>query len=451
MIDHAKKLTTKLLVIVNTAIAIAAFYFFLVPFGILVKDLQDPGLSKGELPSFTYRWHRNISEDFGMWAKQRVASKKALELYTGDISGTEWPMFSAVYFLWATEVLQEQWEKGAKKTESPVIYSKPAIEAAVALVVDPNNAKWVKDHWGDDYLNNENIFYRMLLISGLTSYQKLLGDEQYKSLLVEQVTSLSGELNDSPFGLLDDYPGQCYPVDVLPAISSIQRAGQLLGIDYSSFVKRSIRAFEGSRLDKLNDLPAYIANSKTGNGYGPARGVGVSYMLIWAPELWSDTSRKWYGQYEAHFWEEGTFVTGFREFQRGVFDTNFYFDVDSGPVVGGIGVAASAFGLGAARVNGRFDHAYPLGAEALVASWPLWDGTLLVPRMLSNLSDAPYLGETALLFNMTRMPLVVEKFRGNKRLPLIVYLGLFVYLLLGLVLIVPSTVYNVRFLKRLQS
>ena len=48
-------------------------------------------------------------------------------------------------------------------------------------------------------------------------------------------------------------------------------------------------------------------------------------------------------------------------------------DVDSGPV-------------GAARANGRFDHAYPLSAEMLFACWPLPDGTLLFPRILSGVT-----------------------------------------------------------------
>jgi hypothetical protein len=78
--------------------------------------------------------------------------------------------------------------------------------------------------------------------------------------------------------------------------------------------------------------------------------------------------------------------------------------VDAGPVLKGFGCAACAFGVGAARVNGHFEHAYPLTAEMLVASWPLPNGTRLFPRLLSNAADAPYLGEAAILFNLTRLP-----------------------------------------------
>jgi hypothetical protein len=80
---------------------------------------------------------------------------------------------------------------------------------------------------------------------------------------------------------------------------------------------------------------------------------------------------------------------------------------------------------------GMFDHAYLLAAQAIVGSWPLPDGTLLGPRVLSNLSDAPYLGEAAVLFALTRRPVgpVLSSERG--RLPWLVYAGILFLLCLG--------------------
>jgi len=47
-------------------------------------------------------------------------------------------------------------------------------------------------------------------------------------------------------------------------------------------------------------------------------------------------------------------------------------DVDAGPVIDGYGISASAFGIGAARKNGRFDRAFPLTAEmvAIIGELP---------------------------------------------------------------------------------
>lgn len=418
----------------NATIAVLlAAYLFVFPFCILVQALHDPGLASDEIPRVAFRWHRSLSDRYEPWARDRVASERATQLSTSDISGTEWPLFSSVFYLWTTEALQEAWEEDSSLApEMPSRYARGAIEAAAALVADPSHAAWVKRHWGEDYLHQENLFYRMLLISGLTSYQKLVGDDRYQIQLLDQVESLAKEIDDSPFGLLDDYPGECYPIDILPAIAAIRRADHVLGTDHSAFAKRALRAFEGTRLDSATALPAYVADSKTGTGYGSARGVGMSFMLIWAPTLWPETAKQWFSRYDKLFWQEGFLLVGFREFPESHPESDGWLvDVDAGPVVAGYGTAASAFGIGATRAHGHFEKAYALSAQALVVSWPLPDGTLMVPRLLSNYSDAPYVGEAALLFSLTRRS-VVDSSSTADRLPLLVYLLMSVYVVVAL-------------------
>ena len=113
-------------------------------------------------------------------------------------------------------------------------------------------------------------------------------------------------------------------------------------------------------------------------------------------------------------------------------------DVDAGPVIGGYGMAASAFGVGAVRAMGDADRARALAAEGLIAAWPLPNGTLLMPRLLSNFSEAPYLGEAATLFALTRRPILPVQRAGRTGLPGSVYLGVLTLLCLGLGEIVVS-------------
>jgi hypothetical protein len=266
--------------------------------------------------------------------------------------------------------------------------------------------------------------------------------------LRDQVESLAAELDASPYGLLDDYPGQCYPTDVLAAVAAIRRADAVLGTDHTAFVARARRGFEGDLIDEHTGLPDWLANPETGEGFGGARGVGIAFMLVWAPELWPETAQQWYESYETHFWQEEGLVAGFRERPRGHAWGEWFVDVDAGPVMAGYGTAASAFGIAAARANGRFDHAYPLGAEAIVASWPLPNGTLLAPRVLSDLSDAPYVGESALLFSLAQRPVVEADAAEGGRIPLVVYLGVLFYLGAGALCIIPAVGSVVRWRKR---
>jgi hypothetical protein len=375
-----------------------------------ISLLISPEIKQGKIHSHYFQLHKSLTKRYEKWLTSRLASSRATELSTHDISGTEWPLFGTVFYLWATESLQKAWEENPSfSTQPPREYAAKALGLSAELLLDPKQAHWVKLHWGSEYLVKENLFYRMLLISGLTSYQTITLDKKYEEVLRDQTISLAKEIDQSPHGLLDDYPNECYPVDILPAIAAIQRANILLQRDDSEFITKAKRGFDGSKLDPSTQLPAYICNSKTGAGIGPARGVGLSYMLIWAPEIWPETAKSWYSLYEKEFWHSNTFAAGWREFRKSGNHPDWYvLDVDAGPVIAGYGTGASAFGLGASLANGRNDHAYPLLAEAVTFSYPLADDSLLVPRLLSNASDAPLLGESALLFVLTRETVIAQ-------------------------------------------
>lgn len=422
----------------GTILIFVSLYYLLYPTVTVYRQIQKEAAPQSHVSSFAFDLHLAIAENFGNWAQDRVDRAAGTQLSIDDISGTEWPMFSAVYFLWSTEELDKAWlELGDAAIPRPRDYAAAAIEAAAKLIVDPANASWVIRHWGARYLERENVFYRMLLIAGLTSYQTMTGKDIYEPLLRDQVVSLSRELDQSPHGVLDDYPGECYPIDILPAIAVMQRASALLDIELGDFVQRARRGFEGRLLDPSTQLPSYVADPLSGVGIGPARGVGISYMLIWVPELWPDITEKWYRLYERHFLERGALLSGVREFRRGLEGYSWLGDVDSGPIVGGLGVAASAFGLAAARVNGDLPLAHALSAQTILASWPLPSGRLLVPSLLSDLADAPFLGEAALAFIFSR-PMAVTSNAGERSTPKLVYVILASTASLGLVFLISG-------------
>lgn len=403
----------------------------LAPAVIVLNDLRDARIRTGGIPDAAWKQHRALSPRYACWARQRLASNRGRELATTDISGTEWPLFGSVFFLWATEALQDDWDTNKSAFDAPKVYAREAIEAATALVIDPKQAGWVQKHYGTNYLTHENTFYRMLVISALTSHARLTGEKSHLDILRGQVESLSAEIAASPHGLLEDYPGECYPGDVLTAIAMIRKADRVLGTDHTEFCAQAIRGFRDARTDKLGLVP-YAANSKQGQAVGSARGCGNSYVSLFSPGIWPEQAKKWYELYEQHFWQEGKVMAGFREFPKQVPGKNWYADVDSGPVIGGIGFAASAFGVGAARVNGRFDHAYPLTAEMYATSWPLPNRTLLLPRLLSNAADAPYLGEAAILYVLTRSTADGFAVKTGGSIPILVFIIVGLQLVAGL-------------------
>ena len=371
--------------------------------------------------------HESLAGRYAKWATQRVASGKAAQISHEDIAGTEWPLYGSVFYLWAEEALQEQWERDHSLfKEEPRVFARAAIDAAARLVADPNHAHWVKIHWGDEYLTRENVFYRMLVIAALGSHRKLTGSDEFLTLLRTQTDSLCAELTASKDGQLDDYPGQCFPTDIASAWRAIQRADAVLGTDHSVEIQKALRGFVGPRAGGLG-LPPFASGSHDGIPLDESHGCSNSNICMLAPALWPEQAALWYAAYEEHFWQHDWLAAGFREFPHGYPKGEWYFDVDAGPVIRGNGFAACSFGIAAARANGRFDHAYPLSLELTALSWPVAGGRLLVPRLVSNAADAPFLGEAAIFLHLASQPLVAPKQHFHGTVPAVVFICLALY------------------------
>ena len=206
----------------NSVIAtLLAAAFLVYPSVRAVLNIRDAAVKGPGIPKAAWRLECNLTPRYAAWARERVALGRPEKLSTENISGTEWPLFGSVFYLWAVENLQGAWEAGDHSVETePKVFCQDAIVAASDLVIDPKHAAWVAQHWGTNYLHHENVFYRMLVIAALTSRQKLLHDGAHLDMLRDQVETFSRELNDSKSGLLNDYPDQCYPGDVMAAITS---------------------------------------------------------------------------------------------------------------------------------------------------------------------------------------------------------------------------------------
>jgi hypothetical protein len=387
------------------ALLVLTAYGFAYPGAVLLRDLNDPAMRGPGIPRRAVELHHDLSPLIADWAEARVATGAAAHAALHDVPTTEWPMFTAVFYLMATLELQNAGQRGelmhgdlSNHTED----TNRAIEAARALIIDPSHHTWVRTHWGDDYLHRENVFFRALVIAGLSAHAELTGDGSSLPMLRDQVETLSADLDRSALGILDDYPGECYPIDVLVTVGIIRRADRVLGTDHSAFGDRALRAFTGEQADRFG-LPRFRVDLPSGTEVQPSRGVGTSWSLLFARDLWPEVSEDWYRTYETHFYQDHGWAAGFREYAPGT-EPEWTFEIDAGPVFDGFGTAASAFGIAAARRHGRFDHAAALSAELSGASWSLPDGAMLLPRSLSHATDAPYLGEAALMYFLTVQP-----------------------------------------------
>jgi hypothetical protein len=372
-----------------------AWVFFLYPATVAFRVATDAELQTTGRTRFLRGWFDDATRRYDRWAAHYLKSRRGQLVSEHDIAGTEWPVFGAAFVLLTAEELY-----AGGNTSIPMSRDVAnTVKKAAQVLADPATGSWVKRKWGNDYLKRENVFYRMLLIMGFAAYERLTTDRQHHGIMVEQMQSLAGELKQAPFHLRDDYPGECYPGDVLWAAAALQRAGRLEGARHDALATDIMSVMNGT-LRTPHGLPAFTADSRSGAIQQGARGCNNSGVLIMAAELDKQIARQWYEAHVRHFWDRGKWIVGFRELPKG--DDDHFMDVDSGLVVCGLGSVASAFGIGAAQVVGRFDHAAPLTMECVAFSWPTPFGPI-IPGILGYLAaDGWCFGELALLFSMSR-------------------------------------------------
>lgn len=407
-------------------------------------NLRDPALQRPGIPKVAWRVFRSLTPRYLSWARTSLARPQSATALTTETFSPEWSVLSSVMYLQAAQNLQAAWEAGDHTPgQPPRITARDAIAAAAEVVLDPRNAGWALDQWGTNYLRYRDVFHRALVISALTSREELLRDGAHLDLLRELADLLTRELDSSKTGLLEDFPNMYYPCDVMAALVALRRADGVLHTDHASFLVRAARAFAASNQVRLwviqrgpaqpgssgrketrreSSLPPYQAKSSAGEPGSAVRGCAAAYICLFAPDLWPAEAREWLQAYEEFFWQKRVGAEGFREFRLGSTEHDWMRDSDSGAVVDGYSIAGNVFGLGAARRQGRFDLAYPLAAELLALSWELPGSVLAVPRLVSNLGDAPAFGESALLWQLTVLPAPGFRVRAGGAIPPFAYL-----------------------------
>ena len=215
------------------------------------------------------------------------------------------------------------------------------------IVASPVTATWVKTKWGDGYLEKENVFYRMLLILGLSSYERITGDAQYRALMSQQRTTLAEELAAAKLHLRDDYPDECYPADMLWAVAAIQRgaAGEADHDELAESDRGVRRAAEGH--GGAARLSGRVALGPDLKGLAAAATRAFSCLppnwTRWSPVTGTTPTKR---LLEGHRLDRRLHRDAARHRSTGLMD------VDSGPVLCEVGSVASAFGIGAAKSVG---------------------------------------------------------------------------------------------------
>lgn len=151
-----------------------------------------------------------------------------------------------------------------------------------------------------------------------------------------------------------------WPADQTVTLASLGRFDAAHGTAYLQAPLDGWRVVMAKHLDSKTGLPKSELTGK-GPGARHPRGCAQSFITRYLNEVDPALAATWWSKYREHFLVRIGGVVGFREWPRGVERRG---DVDSGPIVFGIGTAASAFGIAAAKAQGEVALAAQFEASA---------------------------------------------------------------------------------------
>jgi len=174
-------------------------------------------------------------------------------------------------------------------------------------------------------------------------------DEGLRERFEASSAALAAAFDAAPTPYLAAYPGEAWPVDSTVAVASLRLHDRLLTPRFGGTVTRWLAGVR-SRLDPATGLLPHTADPATGAPTSTARGTSQSIIQRFLVDIDPAFARSQYLRFRSLFVVRPLRLgPAVREYPPGVEGAA---DVDSGPLVLGASLSATAVTLGAARVQG---------------------------------------------------------------------------------------------------
>jgi hypothetical protein len=163
------------------------------------------------------------------------------------------------------------------------------------------------------------------------------------------IAAFERRLSASQTGLIETYPGEAYPTDVAAVAAAIAVHGRATGADHRAVLAHWARCVRERQVHAGSGLVFQRMGAGDGRPHDAPRGSGTglaAYFAGFADRQVSALLAEGLFRHEAGLWGFGAI----REYADGYAGRG---DVDSGPVLLGVSVAATGFALAPARALGR--------------------------------------------------------------------------------------------------
>lgn len=235
-------------------------------------------------------------------------------------------------------------ELALSDTHDTSLHNKALRESLYAFDnLDSEIAKWP---FPSD-LNPENgIFYngwKNYLLSKILSVDTTFkNQDHYISKFKTQSENIVNALKASNCPFLESYNSQVWPADMFVAMASISKHDEILSPKYQSLIKNWISEVK-YRLDPVTGIIPHKVDYKTGKTIQGARGCSIGLILRMLGEIDPIFAKDQFVLMKDHFISKTFGLPSIREYPKGQHGLG---DIDSGPVIFGVGFSATIVMIG---------------------------------------------------------------------------------------------------------
>jgi hypothetical protein len=225
----------------------------------------------------------------------------------------------------------------------------------------------------------------------LGCHRQLVPNSPYRHLHDSLSAALAARFQQAPSGNLPSYPGRRWLPDNTVALASLALHSRLTGSSYAAASQRWVARAKAQWLDPQTGLLASMVDT-TGRPSEEPRGSHLGWSIWFLMQVDSTFARQQYAGYQRYHSTNLGALRMYREF-AGSYETGVG-NVDSGPLILGYGIPATAFAFADAvalrdyRNAQRLRRVISLGSREIREGDELRYGVRLVHLEVNPLSEA---------------------------------------------------------------
>lgn len=209
--------------------------------------------------------------------------------------------------------------------------------------INSEKARWTFDR---DLIPEYGIFYggwKNYLLSKLLSVDTTFhGHEKYIEEFKSQCDQITHAIHISKSPYLQSYKSQSWPADMFIAVASLSNYDKIFKPKYHTEIDNWIQDVL-QRLDPATYLIPHKVDAETGKSIEGSRGCSMSLILRMLAEIKPELAQEQYKFFKTNFVTTTFGLPSLREYPKGTHGSG---DVDSGPVVLGVGFTGTIVMIG---------------------------------------------------------------------------------------------------------